>query len=141
MKKMAMCSAPLLLGLMAGCAAKQPPPPPEPVSIDPVHQERCYVMDRAQQEQAGYVMLEEGHQFYFQPDCEVHRYVGDDAEPDAKPVAEEEEKTPAKAKTTPAWLSVSDDEAAPSCIYDKMTAGQPGLEPCPWDDEEGKWVK
>lgn len=147
MNKTVMLSAPLLLGLMAGCVAKQPLPPPEPVTIDPVHQERCYVMDRADQELAGYAMLDSGHQFYFQPDCESNRYVDVGGTFDNHPVTDDLPATEDQGvasdedKEGPDWLTVSEDEKAPPCIYDKMTAGEPGLEPCPWDEEKKKYVK
>lgn len=72
MKTNMVTSGLLLTALLGGCATPPPPPEPPPEVIDTQYPERCYRMDSAHGEPAGYARLSTGYEFYFHPSCDAH---------------------------------------------------------------------
>jgi len=154
MKANTFCLAAAAIAVLSGCANKpEPVVTEEPIVVPAVHQERCYRMDSAAQERAGYALLKEGQQFYYQLDCDNYLLIGADAkEYERKALIKDGGVEAVKAanatNATNATKSVASAGAAayaapeekvekePTCYNDKMTAGRGDLPPCPLEEDE-----
>jgi hypothetical protein len=87
MKGKALFLSTAVMSALAGCSTTPEPQAPEPLTINPVHLERCYSMDTVGQETAGRAYLAEGRQFYFHVDCDQHLALQAEAEAAAASVA------------------------------------------------------
>lgn len=165
MKGTALFLSAAVLAALTGCSST-PEPQAENVTVNPIHQERCYSMDHAYRERAGRAYLAEGRQFYFHLDCERHIALQDDvvahAVKDGSPLVPGLTAATTEAAANagsgvagsgaqankasiganvPVNASGSKAEAEPTCYSDKMTAGRGDLPPCEWDEEKQEFIK
>ena len=143
-KKLFLATATMLA--LYGCASPPEPPPPEmPIKVNAVYKERCYAKDTVEQEVAGRAYLEEGQQFYFQPECDNY-LVKDAVQSAEKANGKGDSKAVAKAIAAPKGFKVNPVKSAntktePTCYFDKEGAGRGDLPPCPWDEEKQEYIK
>lgn len=135
-----LCLATATMFALYGCATP-PEPTEDPIKVNAVYKERCYAKDVVERQTAGRAYLEEGQQFYFQPECNNYLAPHDSAAKD-KPDSDEAVKV---MPVTPGFkvnpVKSVRTKKEPTCYFDKEGAGRGDLPPCPWDEEKQEYIK
>lgn len=145
-----------LAGLTTACSTATTAPPIEP---ETVVSERCHSMDYQEAYRSQYIMREGGPRHYFTYDCDSNNgdvvgsasdanKEGEDlqyqypawldvqeslSDADSKSIALNDQAQE-NNRTPKGELSDTNEVIPPDCIHDKMSAGTPGLEPCPIEE-------